>query len=116
MGTKSPYTLGPGEIYIDDHVFKACGSVEMGIPDVTADLDEIKDDVRTNVFTNEAVLRGYIKVPEFWAYKLTGLYNWIIDYCPNRRVVHLIKYGKTARVREKNFWRGLRILQKELSK
>ena len=43
-------------------------------------------------------------------YKLTGLYDWIYRNCPNRRVRHLMKCGKTKRVRKKNLRRALHIM------
>ena len=43
-------------------------------------------------------------------YRLTGLYDWIYQNCPNRRIAHLMKYGKTHRVRDKNFRRALHII------
>lgn len=37
-----------------------------------------------------------------------------IEACPNRRVVHLARYAKKARVRNKNINRAFRIMRKEL--
>lgn len=117
MPTKSPYTLGPGEIYIDDVVLHADGAEESGIPDFdyTEKVENIHEEARKYIRVStrdHVVFTATIKTPEFWFYKLSGLYNWVIDYCPNRRVAHLIKYGKTKRIRYKNFHRALRILGK----
>jgi hypothetical protein len=46
--------------------------------------------------------------------KLIGMYDWTLNNCPNKRVVHLAKYGRTQRVRNKNFRRAMRILGKEI--
>ena len=46
------------------------------------------------------------------AYELIGLYDWIALYCPNRRVVHLMRHGRRKRTRYKNFNRALHILSK----
>lgn len=43
-------------------------------------------------------------------YRLSGVYDWAYDNCPNHRVRHLIKYGKTKRVRIKNFRRALHMI------
>lgn len=49
-------------------------------------------------------------------YKLTGLYDWIYQNYPNNRVRHLMKYGKTRRVRKKNIKRALHIIGMLLDK
>lgn len=54
-----------------------------------------------------------IKLDRMMFHKIIGSYDWIINKCPNRRVVHLIKYGKNKRVRNKNFNRALRSMIKE---
>ena len=46
--------------------------------------------------------------------KLLGIYDWVIDNCHNRRVVHLIKHGKNIKVRKKNFNRAFKIIEEEL--
>ena len=45
--------------------------------------------------------------------KLLGIYDWVIDNCHNRRVVHLIKHGKNIKVRKKNFNRAIMIIGKD---
>lgn len=45
---------------------------------------------------------------KYW--RLTGLWKWVYDNCPNRRVRHLLMYGKTKRIRIKNFIRGVKII------
>lgn len=119
MPTKSPYTLGPGELYIDDTVIEISGSELKGIPDLTIEQDDIREYVHENISfhtTNNVEFTVNVHIDKLMLYKLIGVYNWVVDYCPNRRVVHLIKYGKTKRVREKNFNRACRILVKELRK
>ena len=43
----------------------------------------------------------------------TGLFKLICELCPNKRVIHLAKYGKKRRTRKKNRARMIRILEKE---
>lgn len=42
------------------------------------------------------------------------LRNIVYERCSNRRVAHLMKYGKTARVRKKNYRRALKIYSQDL--
>lgn len=42
---------------------------------------------------------------------ITGIYQAVIDCCPNRRVAHLALHGKKARTRKKNRNRAFRILE-----
>lgn len=35
--------------------------------------------------------------------------EYLIKRCPNKRVIHLIKFGRTARIRKKNINRAARI-------
>lgn len=55
-----------------------------------------------------------VKLNKVDLFKLLGIYNWVIDNCHNRRVVHLIKHCKNIKVRKKNFNRALKIIVKEL--
>jgi hypothetical protein len=60
----------------------------------------------------ESVISEFI---DSWNACLTAIrwiYNSTYDDCPNRRVAHLMKYGKKARVRNKNFIRANKILNK----
>lgn len=42
---------------------------------------------------------------------ITGIYQAVIDCCPDKRVVHLALHGKTARIRKKNRNRAFIILE-----
>jgi hypothetical protein len=44
------------------------------------------------------------------------LQNMIYDRCSNRRVAHLMRYGKTARVRKKNYKRAFVIYLQDLQR
>jgi hypothetical protein len=95
-------------IHIDGHELK-------GIPDFDANSGDVASALgqSSEIIAND-FLTAKIKVNRMLFVKLIGLYDWVIDYCPNRRVVHLIKHGKTKRVREKNFIRANKLLAKEL--
>lgn len=45
--------------------------------------------------------------------KLTGIYDYILEMCSNKKVVHLAKYAKKDRVRTKNLNRAIKIISKE---
>lgn len=85
-----------------------------GIAEFTCDMGTVvKEYFDANsiiTWTTPLSYEFYIKWNNYLLYKLMGLWNWVADNCPNRRVAHLIKYGKTERVRNKNFKRGLHIL------
>lgn len=49
-----------------------------------------------------------MKVNRIALYKISGLWDWAIDYCPNQRVKHLMKYGKSKRAKLKNFKRAFK--------
>lgn len=45
--------------------------------------------------------------------KLCGVWQAVVDMCPNRKVAHLIRYGKNDKIRKKNFNRAIRLIYKE---
>lgn len=45
--------------------------------------------------------------------KLCGAWNVVVEACPNKRVRHLIKYGKNEKIIKKNFHRAIRLIRKE---
>lgn len=64
------------------------------------------------IYNNKGSISLECKVNKMTLYKICGLYDFVIKHCPNRKVAHLIKYGKNERVRNKNFIRALTILNK----
>ena len=104
--------LEQGKLYIG-------GNEVLGIPDFECDVSEVADKHMRDIFTitssNDYVsFQVKFNIESF--YKLIGLYDWICTNCPNRRVVHLMKYGRTRRIRYKNLTRALRIIGKVLEK
>ena len=102
-----PVKYESGTIFIE-------GKPLYGIADFTCETETlISDYVKSNTivtWTTPLSLEFSVKWNKYLLYKIMGLWNWVADNCPNRRVAHLIKYGKTERVRNKNFRRGLHIL------
>lgn len=45
--------------------------------------------------------------------KLTGIYDYVLEMCSNKKVVHLAKYAKKDRIRTKNLNRAIKIISKE---
>ena len=43
--------------------------------------------------------------------KLLGIYDAIVNLCPNKKVVHLALNGRTHKIRKKNLHRAIKILE-----
>lgn len=103
--------IGPGQLYIGGY---EGGPVE--ITEFRCDLDEVfyehRNKFLTILNTDEVTLTTTVKFNKLAFYKITGLWNWVYLNCPNRRVRHLMKYGKTRRVQLKNYARALHIIGK----
>ena len=56
------------------------------------------------------------KIDIFDILLISGALDWITEYCPNRLVTHLIKYGKNDNVRHKNIRRAIKLIAKEVTK
>lgn len=91
---------------------------DYGIPEFEIDDDLIKEYVRDNSVwstNNYPTLTFTCRVNFIELYKLIGLWDWVMRYCPNKRVVHLMKYGKNDKVKLKNCRRALRLIEKEVN-
>ena len=106
--------MGEGEritgIYIDGCEIK-------GISDFSVEYDEIYKYIRTNsVISGNDNMSFTVtcKINRMAFYKFIGLYDWAIENCPNKRVVHLMKCGKNDKIKMKNFRRSLWIIEKVL--
>ena len=111
--------MGEENIKLSDYTFYIEGK-EFGptrIEPFECNVDEVCEEHRDEIFTvidmnseftGEVTFTMIFNTEQFW--KLTGLWDWVYQSCPNRRVRHLMKYGKTKRVREKNFKRALHIV------
>lgn len=102
----------PGKIFI--------AGTEWGgeIPEFKMDEDacteyirsEIKKNSRVEIKDGRPTFVGTVRWDWLKICLLIGLHDYVCEYCPNRRVVHLIKYHKNKRVRLKNLKRAVHIV------
>ena len=101
-------------------IFYINGDPVKGISDLAVYETDITERIKDNISyclndCNDCLsFSATIKLNKIDLWKLSGIYNWVIDNCHNRRVVNLIKYGKNIKVRKKNFNRALKIIAEEL--
>ena len=86
----------------------------MEIPNIEPYNSISEDPITTTILDwNHAELNIEISLPiKLWL-KLTGIYDYALEMCSNKKVVHLAKYAKKDRVRTKNFNRAMKIIAKE---
>lgn len=75
----------------------------------TYNIPEYIQSINQPDFTFELVT----KVQKDLCLKLFGVYDAIINLCPNKKVVHLALNGRTHKIRKKNLHRAIKILEKE---
>lgn len=104
MGEQNPYVLGEGKLYINGELLGE------GVPNLECDcyelVDEYFSEASTLHLTDSMEFQLKVKWDKVLFWKLTGLWDYVIKYCPNRRLAHLVKFGKNRRVRVKNFYRA----------
>lgn len=101
--------LGTGRIVIGDSVFE--GPVTDFTYDEVAVEEYIYDYVKSHMRTIDGFLFTCPAI-DFWTMlKITGLWDWMIKNCPNKRVVYLMQHG-SERVRKKNWHRACNIISK----
>ena len=110
MGEKD-FELGAGTLYFKDMEMDV-GYAEMTGIEVVEEVDTPQ--ILSIDLSGEASFTTKCVFNKWALYKLFGMYDMVINCCPNRRVVHLVKYGKNDRVKHKNFKRAVRIIDKEL--
>lgn len=105
--------LGPGTVYINGIEF--VGNVTSYSFDDHMDecVEHIKENTRL-VYNESGELTFKTKVNKINMFKIMGLWDWIRENCPNRRIKHLIKYGKNKRVRLKNLKRAVHLIAEML--
>ncbi len=111
--------MGENLIEFRDGTFVIDGCEVSGITDFTADLEAVEEYVEKNTrFIPEDGVTFVItcKFDIFTLYKLTGFWSWVENNCPNKRIVWLMKHGKSKRIRRKNLNRGFREIGKILKK
>lgn len=105
--------LNSGTLYIQkqDGSYEHFGEVadaEVTSSD-TYDIPEYIQSINQPEFTFEFVTKVQ---KDLWL-KLLGVYDSVISACQNKKVVHLVLYGKNEKIRKKNFHRAIKILEKE---
>ena len=100
FGSGSIYTKNP------DGNWTKLGSISENEVETYTD-DPINTTI--NLFSNS--FEYIAKVSKEFILAITGLRNSILEYCPNKRVVHLALNGRTRRIRKKNFNRAIKILK-----
>lgn len=71
------------------------------------------DYVTTTTVHNSGELNIETHLPTKLWLKLLGVYDYVLENCSNKRVVHLAKYAKKERTRTKNLNRAIKIVAKE---
>lgn len=113
MGTDN-IKLNSGQLYFiePDGSTSLLGHVIHTSVECPAEDNDISE-VVVSLSNLEASFTAIAKVSKEAMLAITGLYQTVINCCPDRRVAHLAVHGKTARIRRKNFNRAIRILEKE---
>lgn len=87
-----------------------------GIRDFDATFEPMDEYVQENIkllYNGDiSTLTLKCRVNPFVMFQLIGLWQWIVDYCPNKRVLHLAQYAKKHKIRTKNLYRAMRIIAK----
>lgn len=113
-------TLENSNIQLSTGTFYINGSPLAGIKDFEADMEAADEYIRDSVVVipnlKEMTFECTCKINWLTYCKVCGLYSWVIESCPNRRVKHLITHGKSEKVRKKNFRRAIHIIGRVLDK
>ena len=104
--------LGSGSFYIlnDNETPKKLGEVKN--VEVGERADDISDFV-VPVTGMEATFEAWCTISKDFVLALLGIRDSVLHLCPNKKVVHLVLYGKNKKIRKKNFHRAIKILEKE---
>lgn len=86
------------------------------IEDFNASIHEWEERVSGYIGQNSDLVEYVPRLNLFSILQISGALDWIIEYCPNRRVTHLMKYGKNDNVRHKNIRRAIKLIVKEVTK
>ena len=76
----------------------------------------IRSLIKITIGQNSDLVAYIPRLNLFSILQISGALDWIIEHCPNRRVTHLMKYGKNDNVRRKNIRRALKIIAKGAQK
>ncbi len=107
-------TVGITTIYINGSEFHGITDFEFSSDDPDF-YDYLKDHTVIKI-DDSMELTCECKVRMIELFKISGLWSWVSENCPNKRVVHLMKYGKNERTRVKNFYHAYKDISKLLRK
>ena len=101
--------IGSGTVYYEGK--------EVTISGCDIDFEPVKEYVRDRLRKTRPILHDGGLFVDVWidrmlVWKLTGLWSWAANNCPNKRVVYLMNHGKTRRVQMKNFKRAVHIIER----
>lgn len=102
-----------GEIY-NVYIYGINSSVPEILTDVSFVDEQGRDiyaDVGFSLNNLSAELEAFGCISKDAMLVMIGLRDIILSCCPNKRVVHLAKYGKKKRTRKKNLHRAIKILE-----
>lgn len=108
MPNKEFVTISDGGFYIN-------GCETKGIEDFSIEYEnvysqDIIDKCTTFKSYDASTLTFTCRLNRILFYKLIGIWDYALRYCPNRRVRHLMEYGKNSKVKLKNFYRALNLI------
>lgn len=81
------------------------------IQDLDATYADERDRFPSISFTDELKFESICGLSKEATMALFGIRDAIINYCPDKRVVHLALHAKKPRTRKKNFNRAIKILE-----
>lgn len=104
--------LSSGTLYIQglNGVTQKLGDIKEGVVEPIS-LDDILPSFARLNNAFEAKFECTSRIDELVILIMTGTYDAIMNACPNKRVVHLAKYGRKKRTRKKNLHRAIKILE-----
>lgn len=104
------FTLGSGQLYITnpDGTHSLVGHITN--VECTSEDNDISVPV-VSLADLEATFTALGKVAKDVMLAITGVYEAVINCCPDKRVVHLALHAKKARTRKKNRNRAFKILE-----
>lgn len=108
------FDLGSGTIYIEGEPYEVKegtsvhieGDESKGVPDYDCENAEelIHDYAKSRMRYDEDEFSLTCKISMIVLLKLVGLWQFIHDNCPNKRVKHLMEHGKNNRIKLKNYY------------
>lgn len=115
MPPKNSIEYGIGTVYFNDSPM-AIGHITDYLIE-PEDFDKACTDfVLKHMSFDPVTLSCSLKINRLMLLKFMGFWQWALDWCPSKRVVHLMKYGKNARVKVKNYDRAVELIAKEACK